>query len=335
MCTSKSKMEQRLDMNPKVVHIDGRPVLQPTSNRVPILESRASFKKASSKTPNSLAPSSNGNTKTSPPLSPKLKSPRPPAVKRGNDPNGLSLSTEKVLMPCNTAKQATSIKKSKNASNGGVSTANCVLKYPSSFIVEAPGSIAAARREQVAMMQVQRKMKIAHYGRTKSAKYEGNVVPLDSSVPSDAATPREEKRCSFITHNSDFRDAFSGFDAEVVAKYTEKKITSIIAQYGFDSSLVRGLVDNSNRILEISKAFGSFDKYLWGFVNHKPIRTQYKSCHKIPVKTSKSESISKDMVRRGFRQVGPTVIHSFMQAAGLTNDHLISCPRHLIPSSTA
>lgn len=80
---------------------------------------------------------------------------------------------------------------------------------------------------------------------------------------------------------------------------------------------------------QIKREFGSFDKYLWAFVNHKPIATQYKSCLKIPVKTSKSESISKDMVRRGFRLVGPTVIHSFMEAAGLTNDHLINCPRHL------
>lgn len=81
--------------------------------------------------------------------------------------------------------------------------------------------------------------------------------------------------------------------------------------------------------LQIKKEFGSFNKYLWGFVNNKPISTQYKACNKIPVKTSKSESISKDMVKRGFRYVGPTVIHSFMQAAGLTNDHLTTCPRHL------
>ena len=93
---------------------------------------------------------------------------------------------------------------------------------------------------------------------------------------------------------------------------------------------------------QIKKYFDSFDKYIWGFVNHKPISTQYKFGHKIPVKTSKSESISKDMVRRGFRLVGPTVVHSFMQAAGLTNDHLTTCHRHLqctllaaIPTCTA
>lgn len=82
-------------------------------------------------------------------------------------------------------------------------------------------------------------------------------------------------------------------------------------------------------IWQIKREFGSFEKYIWGFVNHKPISTQYKSGQRIPVKTSKSETISKDMVRRGFRFVGPTVVHSFMQAAGLTNDHLITCHRHL------
>lgn len=80
---------------------------------------------------------------------------------------------------------------------------------------------------------------------------------------------------------------------------------------------------------QVRRECGSFDKYVWGFVNHKPITTEYKTCQRIPAKTSKSETMSKDMVRRGFRYVGPTIVHSFMQAAGLTNDHLISCPRRL------
>ncbi|GAU51111.1 hypothetical protein TSUD_272970 [Trifolium subterraneum] len=119
------------------------------------------------------------------------------------------------------------------------------------------------------------------------------------------------------------------FDAEIVANLTDKQMISISSEYGIDISKVRGVVDNANQILQVKKGFGSFDKYIWGFVNYKPISTQYKFGHKIPVKTSKSESISKDMIRRGFRFVGPTVVHSFMQAAGLTNDHLITCHRHL------
>ncbi|KAK2992430.1 hypothetical protein RJ640_022808 [Escallonia rubra] len=383
MCSSKSKLMQQgssVDMTP-ISHINGRPVLQPTCNRVPLLERRNSLKKtASLKSPLPSPQITAAAAATPAVVSPKLKSPRQPAIKRGNDPNGLNSSVEKVVLTpprCsnNTGKSAgitTSVKKSKKCTSNGIDTTT--LNYSATSIVEAPGSIAAARREQVAEMQVQRKMKIAHYGRTKSSKFEGKVASvLDSSVAA-TANVREEKRCSFITPNSDpiyvayhdeewgvpahddkllfellvltgaqvgsdwtsvlkkrhaFRDAFSGFDAEIVSKLSEKKITSISAEYGIEISQVRGVVDNSKSILEIKKEFGSFDKYLWGFVNHKVISTQYKSCNKIPVKTSKSESISKDMVRRGFRQVGPTVIHSFMQAAGLTNDHLMTCTRHL------
>ncbi|CAK9154826.1 unnamed protein product [Ilex paraguariensis] len=388
MCSSKSKLQgSSIDqIAPTVSHINGRPVLQPTCNRVPVLERRNSLKKTSTKSssappqPLSSSTRTTNSTKvkpsvTTPPISPKLKSPRQPAVKRSNDPNGLNSSVEKILLtPRCTTKTIIPVKKSKKCSGGGVAPSMdpSSLQYSSSLIVEAPGSIAEARREQVAIMQVQRKMRIAHYGRTKFSKNEGKVVPLDSSA---ITTAPEEKRCSFITPNSDplyvtyhdeewgvpvhddkllfellvltgaqvgsdwtsvlkkrqeFRDAFSEFEAEIVSKFSEKKITSISADYGIDLSQVRGVVDNSNRILEVKRKFGSFDKYLWGFVNHKPIGTQYKSCHKIPVKTSKSEAISRDMVRRGFRFVGPTVIYSFMQVAGLTNDHLITCPRHLL-----
>lgn len=229
----------------------------------------------------------------------------------------------------------------------------------------APGSIAAARREEVAILHEQRKMRTAHYGRTAKSK----LLP----PPHDHDSHSNDKRCSFITPNSDpifvayhdhewgvpvhsdemlfellvltgaqvgsdwssvlkkrqdFREAFSGFDVEIVSKYSEKKINSISSEYRIELSLLRGAVDNSKRILQIKKEMGSLDKYMWGFVNGKAIATAYKFSHKIPVKTSKSETISKDMVRRGFRQVGPTVIHSFMQGAGLTNDHLITCPRH-------
>lgn len=264
-----------------------------------------------------------------------------------------------------------------NHNNGnyplGVEVNKLVLSYSSSLITESPGSIAAVRREHMALQNAQRKMRIAHYGRSKSAKFESKIVPLLESHKITDTTVLE-RRCTSVTANSDpiyvayhdeewgvpvhddkilfeflvlsgaqvgsdwasilrkrqdFRDAFSGFDSEIVANLTEKRMTLISAQYCIDISRVRGVVDNAKRILEIKKEFGSFDKYIWGFVNGKPISPQYKFAHKIPVKTSKSESISKDMIRRGFRTVGPTAIHSFMQAAGLTNDHLVSCYRQL------
>jgi len=80
--------------------------------------------------------------------------------------------------------------------------------------------------------------------------------------------------------------------------------------------------------MQIIGAFGSFDKYIWNFVNQKPTQSQFRYPRQVPVKTSKAELISKDLVRRGFRSVSPTVIYSFMQTAGLTNDHLTCCFRH-------
>lgn len=80
-------------------------------------------------------------------------------------------------------------------------------------------------------------------------------------------------------------------------------------------------------LLQIIEEFGSFDKYCWSFVNHKPILSRFRYSRQVPVKTSKADAISKDLVRRGFRSVGPTVVYTFMQVSGMTNDHLISCYR--------
>ncbi|KAJ7979609.1 Methyladenine glycosylase [Quillaja saponaria] len=102
-----------------------------------------------------------------------------------------------------------------------------------------------------------------------------------------------------------FRDIFAGFDPLAVSKLNEKKI----------------------QISKVIDEFGSLDKYIWSFVNHKQIVSKFRYPRQVPVKTPKADVISKDMVRRGFRGVGPTVIYSFMQVAGLTNDHLISCFR--------
>ena len=80
-------------------------------------------------------------------------------------------------------------------------------------------------------------------------------------------------------------------------------------------------------MLQITEEFGSFEKYIWGFVNYKPIVGHFRYPRQVPIKTSKADAISKDLVRRGFRGIGPTVVYSFMQVAGITNDHLISCFR--------
>lgn len=80
-------------------------------------------------------------------------------------------------------------------------------------------------------------------------------------------------------------------------------------------------------LVQIIVEFGSFDKYIWGFVNQNPTVNQFRYPRQVPIKTSKADAISKDLVRRGFRGVGPTVVYSFMQVVGMTNDHLVSCFR--------
>ncbi|WOL13015.1 hypothetical protein Cni_G21784 [Canna indica] len=385
MCSSKIKSVQA----PPVDAIDGRAVLQPPSNRVAPSQSARPIKKTLQKStslPTSFAKTAacfvvDDSTapivslpKLSPPVSPTSK-PARAVLKRSNDPNGLNSSTDKFAVPKATGKSAPADKKKpkKTGTTGGSHAAFSIDFALASLSCDgAPGSIAAAQREQTTLMQAQRKLRIAHYGRTPAKLEEMEVPVLENSGVA------EEKKCSFITPNSDplyiayhdeewgvpvhddkmlfellvlagaqvgmdwttilkkrkaFRSAFAEFDTESVSKFTDKQMASISAEYGLDLGRVRGIVENSKRIIEVKRDFGSLDKYLWGFVNHKPISPNYKSCRKIPVKTSKSESISKDMVRRGFRFVGPTVVHSFMQAAGLTNDHIVSCPRHLHCSS--
>ncbi|GMI91919.1 hypothetical protein like AT5G57970 [Hibiscus trionum] len=126
-----------------------------------------------------------------------------------------------------------------------------------------------------------------------------------------------------------FRETFLEFDPRAVSKLSEKKIgapgspaSSLLSELK-----IRGIIENARQICKVIDEFGSFDKYIWSFVNHKPIVGQFRYPRQVPVKSSKSEVISKDLIRRGFRSVGPTVVCSFMQVAGLTNDHLMSCFR--------
>ncbi|XP_019463219.1 PREDICTED: uncharacterized protein LOC109362101 [Lupinus angustifolius] len=126
-----------------------------------------------------------------------------------------------------------------------------------------------------------------------------------------------------------FREVFADFDLVAVSKFNERRT---IASGTPASSLLsevklRAIIENARQISKVIDEFGSFEKYIWSFVNHKPIVSKFRYPRQVPVKTPKADVISKDLVRRGFRGVGPTVIYSFMQAVGLTNDHLISCFR--------
>ncbi|KAI3686299.1 hypothetical protein L1987_79973 [Smallanthus sonchifolius] len=126
-----------------------------------------------------------------------------------------------------------------------------------------------------------------------------------------------------------FREVFHAFDPITVSKLNDKKIsspgnpaTSLLSEVK-----LRVIIENARQVCKIMDEFGSFDKYIWGFINHKPIVNKFRYPRQVPIKTSKADSISKDLVKRGFRGVGPTVVYSFLQVAGLTNDHLVSCFR--------
>ncbi|KAH9621692.1 hypothetical protein KSS87_015235 [Heliosperma pusillum] len=132
-----------------------------------------------------------------------------------------------------------------------------------------------------------------------------------------------------LNKRSIFKEVFLGFDPISISKSNEKKIcgpgtpgSSLLSEMK-----LRNIFENARQVCKIKSEFGSFDKYIWGFMNQNPIVNKFRYSRQVPAKTSKADLISKDLVRRGFRGVGPTVVYSFMQAAGLTNDHLITCFR--------
>ena len=127
-----------------------------------------------------------------------------------------------------------------------------------------------------------------------------------------------------------FRKAFDFFEPKIVAAYDERKIEKLLQ----DKAIIRnklkinGCINNAHRFLQVQKEFGSFDKYIWAFVDNKPIINSFTSLDDIPAKTPLSDSISADMKNRGFKFVGSTVIYAHMQAMGMVNDHLVSCFRY-------
>ena len=127
-----------------------------------------------------------------------------------------------------------------------------------------------------------------------------------------------------------FRKAFADFEVEKVARFREKKLLKLMQ----DESIIRnrlkiyGSVQNAKSFIQIQKEFGSFDKYIWQFTNYKTIINHWESMKEIPAKTKESDTMSKDLKKRGFTFVGSTICYAYMQAAGMVNDHLKNCFRH-------
>ncbi len=129
-----------------------------------------------------------------------------------------------------------------------------------------------------------------------------------------------------LKKRKEYRKAYLGFDPEVVAKFSEDKIQELLNNEGIirNRLKIRSSINNAKVFLEIQKEFGSFDKYIWGFVN-KPIINGFKSLSEIPAKTLLSDKISKDLKKRGMSFVGSTIMYAYMQSIGIVNDHQLKC----------
>jgi DNA-3-methyladenine glycosylase I len=127
-----------------------------------------------------------------------------------------------------------------------------------------------------------------------------------------------------------YRKAFANFDPVKVARFNERKIAAILNNPGVirNKLKVNAAVNNAKKFLEVQKEFGTFDQYIWSFVNNKPILNARKSLKEIPPRTVESDQLSNDLIKRGFKFVGSTVIYAHMQACGLVNDHLVNCHRY-------
>ncbi len=127
-----------------------------------------------------------------------------------------------------------------------------------------------------------------------------------------------------------FRKAFDNFDFNRVAKYDKRKINSLMKDAGIirNKLKIESAVTNAKAFIKIRKEFGTFDKYIWGFVNGKPVVNKFKSLKEIPARTELSDLVSRDLKQRGFNFVGSTIIYAHMQATGMVNDHLVDCFRH-------
>ncbi|MGY6631373.1 MAG: DNA-3-methyladenine glycosylase I [Wenzhouxiangella sp.] len=126
-----------------------------------------------------------------------------------------------------------------------------------------------------------------------------------------------------------YRQAYQGFDPETVARFGPREIQRLLANPGIvrNRLKIESSIGNARAFLQVQEQFGSFDRYIWDFVDDQPIINRFQTLAEVPASTPLSETISKDLKKRGFKFVGPTIIYAFMQATGMVNDHLVDCSR--------
>ena len=133
-----------------------------------------------------------------------------------------------------------------------------------------------------------------------------------------------------LNRRESFREAFDNFEPKIVANYSDKKINNLLNNPKIirNKLKIMSSINNACRVLEIQKEFGSFSNFIWKFVGGKTIYNKFVTLFDLPSQSKESVEMSKEMKRRGFKFVGPTICYAFMQAVGLVNDHLLNCFRH-------
>lgn len=127
-----------------------------------------------------------------------------------------------------------------------------------------------------------------------------------------------------------YRQAYADFDPQQIARYDDAQIAELLANPGIvrNRLKIQASIRNAQAFLKVQEEFGSFDTYLWQFVEGSPIQNTWRALSEIPAKTPLAEALSKDLVQRGFKFVGPTIMYAHMQATGMVNDHTIDCFRY-------
>lgn len=133
-----------------------------------------------------------------------------------------------------------------------------------------------------------------------------------------------------LKKRENYRKAFDKFDPVKISKYNQRKVASLMKNEGIirNRLKINHAILNAQKFLEVKKEFGTFDKYIWQFVDYTPIKNKFKSLKQLPATTKESDAMSKDLKKRGFKFVGSTICYAFMQAVGMVNDHYTSCFRY-------
>ena len=139
---------------------------------------------------------------------------------------------------------------------------------------------------------------------------------------------------TILNKRENYRRAFDGFDAQKISRYGARKVASLLADAGIVRNRLKiaAAIRNAQAFLAVQQEFGSFDRYLWAFVGGKPLVNHRRTMQEVPARSPESDALSKDLLQRGFKFVGSTICYAFMQASGMVNDHLVTCPRHRVCS---